>query len=109
MQLFLLKINRYVEQFFFQAWWVILFGLFIYMLLEQGMKVQNKEYATLQEHYQELEKQKKEAYALQEKLLIEINSQSDPAWVEQVLMKGLGLVPEGQIKVFFDKSMASKP
>lgn len=34
--------------------------------------------------------------------MLEINSQSDPAWVELMLMKNLGLVPEGQIKVFFD-------
>lgn len=36
-----------------------------------------------------------------EDLLLQINSQSDPAWIQLTLMKGLGLVPEGQLKVYF--------
>ena len=101
--------NRALEQFFLESWWVILFGLICYMLFEQGMKTRDHEYAKLQEHYADLEKQKKEVVTLQRKLLLEINSQSDPAWIELMLMKGLGLVPEGQIKVFFDQSMAKDP
>ena len=40
---------------------------------------------------------------LQEKedLLLQVNSQSDPAWIQLTLKKGLGLVPEGQKKVYF--------
>lgn len=100
------KINRVFEQLFLQSWWAILFGLISFMLFEQGMKTRDFEYAKLQEQFIDLERQKKEALALQDKLMLEINSQSDPAWVELMLMKGLGLVPEGQIKVFFDNSTA---
>lgn len=100
------QINRVFEQLFLQSWWVVLFGLISFMLFEQGMKIRDTEYAKLQEQYVDLERQKKEALALQDKLMLEINSQSDPAWVELMLMKGLGLVPEGQIKVFFDLSTA---
>jgi hypothetical protein len=38
---------------------------------------------------------------IQEKLLLTINSQSDPAWIELVLFRELGLVPEGAAKVWF--------
>lgn len=104
MQHFFVTISYIFDQLFRRSWWVILFGIISYMLLEQGMKIRNREYAKLQAQYIELEKQKKEALALQERLMLEINSQSDPAWVELALMKGLGVVPEEQIKVFFDYS-----
>ena len=44
-------------------------------------------------------------FLLEEKedLKLQINSQKDPAWIELTLMKGLGLVPEGQLKVYFTK------
>lgn len=98
------SIARLLEQFFLQSWWVILYTIICYMLFENGMNTRDQEYAKLQQQFIDLEKQKKEVLALQEKLLLEINSQSDPAWVELVLMKGMGLVPENQIKVFFDKA-----
>ena len=44
----------------------------------------------------------KEALVQQkEDLVLQINSQSDPDWIKLTLMKGLGLVPEGQLKVYF--------
>lgn len=97
------------EKFFKQSWWVILFGILSFMLFENSMKTHNSEFSKLQEQFHELEKQKKEALALHEKLMREFNSQSDPAWIELVLMKGLGLIREGQIKVFFDNSAIRNP
>lgn len=94
---------RTLEKFFLQTWWVLLFGIICYMFFEQGMQARDREYVKLQKNYSDLEKQKKEALALQKKLLLEINSQSDPSWVELILMKCLGLIPEDQIKVFFNK------
>ncbi len=109
MQQIYMVIHRTFYEVFLRSWWVIFFAIISYMLYEQSMKIRNIEYAKLQEHFMDLERQKKAALALQEKLLLEINSQSDPAWVELALMKGLGLVPDGQIKVFFDHSMAKDP
>lgn len=109
MQKFFITINRIFEQLFLQSWWVILFAIISYMVFEQSMKFRDSEYAKLEEQFIDLERQKKEALALQEKLVLEINSQSDPAWVEIVLMKGLGLVPEGQIKVFFNNPIPKVP
>lgn len=109
MNRFFKTVSTFFEECFLRSWWVLLFGILCYMLFEQGIQVRDREFVQLQEHYNDLEKQKREALTLNEKLLLEINSQSDPAWVELILMKGLGLVPEGQIKYFFDKSMVPTP
>jgi hypothetical protein len=49
--------------------------------------------------------QSEKRFLLEEKedLKLQISSQKDPAWIELTLMKGLGLVPEGQLKVYFTK------
>jgi hypothetical protein len=41
--------------------------------------------------------QKKEEYQLR------LASQNDPAWIELILMRDLGVVPEGFLKVHFKK------
>lgn len=94
---------RQIEKFLSHTWWIILFIIFSTFLFEQGMKKRDREYTKLQEQYLELEKQTSDALAIKKKLLLEINSQSDPSWVELMLMKRLGLIPEGQVKVFFDQ------
>lgn len=75
--------------------------LVCFMLYENGMRKRNYEYAKLLTSFEELQMKKKEALALRDHLILQINSQSDPAWVELTLMRGLGLVPEGATKVYF--------
>ena len=86
---------------FRNSWWVGLFILTCYAYYEQGLKQKDQDFAKLYQQYLQLQIEKKEAYATQEDLLLQINSQSDPAWVELTLMKGLGLVPEEQTKALF--------
>jgi hypothetical protein len=95
--------KRLFDEIVFNSWWVILFMLFCYMLYEHGMRARNKDFAKLNEHLSELKALKEKSLKTQEEYLLQINSQSDPAWVELTLMKGLGLVPEGQTKVYFFK------
>jgi len=83
------------------SWWVILFSIFCYMGYEQGGKFRIIQFEGLSERLISLQLEKKKALSLQKDLIMQINSQSDPAWVELTLMRGLGLVPEGQIKVLF--------
>jgi hypothetical protein len=47
--------------------------------------------------------QKEKCAALQnrELLQLQIVSQSDPSWIEMILMRDLGVVPEGWLKVHF--------
>jgi hypothetical protein len=80
---------------------ILLFALVCFMFYEHAMRTRNADLALLLEQRESLVIQRTEASAHQEKLLLQINSQSDPAWVELTLMKGLGLVPDGQTKVFF--------
>lgn len=87
-----------------RAWWVIVFCFFCFILFEQGIWYQNQEFAKLSKRKEELENARAEALDLQNSLLLQINSESDPAWIELVLMHKLGLVPEGQIKVYFPDS-----
>lgn len=52
---------------------------------------------------QEMEKELKIAALEREELKLKILSQSDPAWIEMILMRELGVVPEGWLKVHFQK------
>ncbi len=55
----------------------------------------------LEKHLNELHHQKELLSQTYDNLVVQINSQSDPAWIQLSLMKGLGVVPEGQQKVYF--------
>jgi hypothetical protein len=96
-----LRPRRTIEEIAFRSWWVILFILGCYVSYEHGLQKKEREFVKLQLQYNELQKKKKLLLTQHEDLTRQINSQSDPAWVELVLMKGLGLVPEGQTKVLF--------
>lgn len=85
----------------FNWWWVALFILVCLLAYEHSAENKNRESATLLVQLKELQSEKEKALLLREELQRQINSQSDPAWIELTLMKVLGLVPEGQTKVFF--------
>jgi len=87
-----------------RLWWVILFTLFCFALLEQGMKKRDRDYLALSNQLAHLQDEEQKALYMRESLLLQINSESDPAWIELTLMEGLGLVPENQTKVFFTNS-----
>jgi hypothetical protein len=84
-----------------QLWWVVLFISICSFVYCQAANKKNEIIGSLDGHLSQLSIEK--ARLLQEKqdLLLQINSQSDPAWIQLTLMKGLGLVPEGQMKVYF--------
>lgn len=71
------------------------------MLFEHETVRFNEDFNKLQDKLIALEKEKYNALELNSELKLRINSQSDPAWLELVLIKSLGLVPEGQKKVIF--------
>jgi hypothetical protein len=65
-----------------------------------------KKKAQLQElSFRCTEMEKVKLIAAQERAELELclNSQTDPAWVEIMLMKDLGVVPEGWTKIQFTK------
>ena len=91
-----------LSKIFMRTWWMIFFVLGCYLAYENGMRTWDKEHAKLLNSYIALTLEKELCGTIQEDLLLQINSQSDPAWVELVLMKVLGLVPEGKKKVYFE-------
>ena len=52
---------------------------------------------------QEMEKEKVAVSQEREDLALQLQSETDPAWIEMLLMKELGVVPEGWTKVHFTK------
>ena len=73
-------------------------------MYEQGLKKRNTIYQQLTEQSAHLQIEKQKLLLRQQNLQLQINSQSDRAWVELILMKELGLVPEEQRKVYFHSS-----
>lgn len=90
-----------LEEIFLRSWWVLLCMLGCYLSYEHGLQKKDREFQKLQAQYEELQIKERALLSQQESLHRQINSQSDPAWVELVLMRELGLVPEGQTKVLF--------
>jgi hypothetical protein len=81
--------------------WFFLFlaagALFYFYAIREKSRVYNEMVVKL---YQ-LEQEKQEALKIYSDLTAQIQSQSDPAWVEMVLKRNLGMVREGQVKVYF--------
>lgn len=99
------KTRSTIENATIHSWWVILFILGCYMSYEHGLEKKDHDFATLLQQYTELQRKKAALIAQQADLNRQMNSQSDPAWVELILMKGLGLTPEGQTKVLFTNQL----
>ena len=81
----------------------ITFGIFFATLIvfEISLKKVEAEEMALKRQLTVLKQRIEEAKSHQHYLKKSINSQSDPAWIEMVLKKELGLVPEGQTKIYF--------
>ncbi|NGX62654.1 MAG: hypothetical protein KR126chlam6_00052 [Candidatus Anoxychlamydiales bacterium] len=84
-----------------RSWWVILFLLICFFGYDLGIKKRNKAIFEMRSKYESLLEQQKLATTKKEDLQLRFAAQSDPAWIEMVLMKELGVVPENQIKVHF--------
>lgn len=95
---------KILEEIVLHSWWVILLSILCYMWFEYESKKQEKTFLDLSNRLMELKYEKIHAQKELERLRKQINSQSDPAWVELTLIKGLGLVPEGHTKIYFSNT-----
>lgn len=95
------RVANAAEKLFWKLWWVCFVMIACLLVLEQGLKSLKHSHEQLHQQRLLFTQEKEKALALQESLKLQINSQSDPAWVELVLKKELGLVPEEHIKVLF--------
>ncbi len=83
------------------SWWVILFSLVCYGAFEVASARSESYILSLRADVAEKEAELRRAHEEQEELRRMIAAEADPAWVELTLMRCLGVVPEGQTKVFF--------
>ncbi len=88
------------------SWWVVLFMIFTYMMYVKTLQGKDHDIAKLTEQFTEFEKNRSQAILVQESLVSEIASQQDPIWIEMMLIKKLGLIPEGYTKIRFTKEDA---
>jgi hypothetical protein len=84
-------------------WWVAAFCSVIGIVCLQSMKGKRIALSEYSFRLEEMEKQKRLACVEREELRLRIASQADPAWIEMILMRELGVVPEGWLKVHFKK------
>ncbi len=89
--------------FFQKTWWMFAFISICLLIFFSAMKKKGHTISDLEHKLAQLEEEKSAALEKKEDLLLQISSFADPAWVEMVLMKRLGVVPEGQVKVYFKK------
>lgn len=95
--------SRLFQELVVKSWWVILLFLVCTFTYDLAMKRRIKEQNKLELKLHEIAQEHELAIKKQEDLSFQIKSQNDPAWIELVLMRRLGLVPEGQKKIYFVK------
>jgi len=86
-----------------QFWWVLAFAIVAFGAYEQASHTVVKAIHKLEAKVTDLEAAISTTEKKQEMFQLQAASLSDPAWIELSLMKGLGLVPEGYTKIYFEK------
>ncbi len=94
--------NRLLE--FFQRYgWLLLFWIACFIFYSQAMHKKSMVCSELKGKIRDLESLKVFTAVEYEDLALQIQSQNDLDWIEMVLKKNLGVVSEGQMKVYFKK------
>lgn len=83
------------------SWWVLIFCIGICLLHLHFFKEKKKAFVYLSHRLEEMEKERSLALEKKDDLQLRLASQNDPAWIEMILMRDLGVVPEGFLKVHF--------
>ena len=95
-------LSRLFETTITRSWWVILFFILSFAFFEQSAKVYNGEMDELSTRRENLLNEKQLAQSQNDHLRRQMASMTDRTWIELTLIKVLGLVPEGQRKVYFE-------
>jgi hypothetical protein len=91
------------KDWFKQWWWVGVTCLSLIVFFHFSSQKKNQEIQRLKGHLGELNLQARALEERKEELSLRLASVDDPQWIEMVLMKELGVVPEGYLKVYFKK------
>ncbi len=84
-------------------WWVFAFCAVTAGVYFHSMKEKRSALSCMRLRLEQMEAERSLAVQKGEELRLRIASQNDPAWVEMILMRDLGVVPEGFLKVHFKK------
>lgn len=84
-----------------RSWWVVVFCLITGLVHFHFLKEKKTAISLLDMRLQEMNVEKLLALEKRDDLMLRIASQNDPAWIEMVLIRDLGVVPEGFLKVHF--------
>jgi hypothetical protein len=88
-------------RFWSHNWWVVTFCLCTCFTYLQCVQNKNRVIQELTHKHKIMSEQLEFASSKTSDLRLRIASQEDPAWIEMVLMRDLGVVPEGFVKVHF--------
>ena len=86
-----------------QNGWVFAFSFLVLAFYCHARGNKGQILRDLQLKAEAMEAQRLACLERREDLKLKMASQTDPAWVEMVLMRDLGVVPEGWLKVHFTK------
>jgi len=87
----------------FASYFVLFIAAISVTIYGFSMHKKAKTCTDLREKIRSVEGYKKKLLEEREELLLEIKSLEDQEWLEMVLKKRLGVVPEGQTKVYFKR------
>lgn len=82
-------------------WWTGAFCVCMIAIYGHKMKTQGSALREANIRLAEIERKTLAALKEKEDLALTLASQSDPAWIELVLLRQMGVVPEGFLKVHF--------
>jgi hypothetical protein len=94
-------LESFVREGLVRSWWVYLFALICYGCYEFMNGQQQNLLAGLRGRLREHEVLIATENERQAELRLQLASQEDPAWLELVLKRCLGVVPSDQTKVYF--------
>lgn len=92
-----------VKRIHFSTWWIVVFTTLCGAFYFQAAHSRALALSELSSRMHEMEGEKLRVLQDREDLNLQLQSESDPAWQELVLMKELGVVPEGYTKIQFQK------
>ncbi len=98
----------HLKKLFIHPVWFYLFILILFIFYNKIISDKNAEFNKIKKEVMYLEKEKEKLKVENEDLLIKIKSQEDPLWIELILKKNLGVVPNGSKKVHFNKNSKEK-
>ena len=84
-------------------WWAVCFCLAATSVYFHFINEKKGAIAQLSSRLETMNKEKILCLQERDSLRLQIDSQSDPSWIEMILMRDLGVVPEGWLKVHFTK------